>query len=455
MDNDPKVVIVGGGLAGALLATYLGRQDFDVEVYELRDDLRRAGAQGGRSINLALSHRGIEALRGVGLADEILRMAVPMRGRMIHAPSGDLSFQPYGKDAHHANHSLSRNGLNAALLEAASRSPRVKLYFRRKCIDADLHAPTATFLDLDTNGRSVIAADMILSADGAFSAVRAPMLKHPRFDFSQSYLEYGYKELTMPADDRGGWRLERNALHIWPRRSYMMIALPNLDGSFTCTLFWPYEGPVSFASVQSGSDISAVFQEHFADALPLMPTLMEDYARNPVGSLVTIRCAPWYVDDKVLLLGDAAHAIVPFYGQGMNAAFEDVLVLSESLARHRPHWETAFREVFESRKEHTDTLADLAIGNFVEMRDRTGSRWFRWKKKSEAFLARAAPWWYIPLYTMVSFSRTPYADAVRRARRQNFVAAGGVIVLLALILVVLCLCLRSTSPSFLIALSGG
>ncbi len=433
MAKSPKVVIVGGGLAGALLATYLGREDYDVEVYELRDDLRKATAAAGRSINLALSHRGIEALRGVGMADEILKMAVPMRGRMIHAPDGHLSFQPYGKDAHHANHSLSRNSLNAALLDSASRSPRVKLAFRHRCIDADLGIPAAHFIDLATDERRSATGDLLFSADGAFSAVRAPMQKQPRFDYSQTYLEYGYKELTIPPAESGGFRLEGNALHIWPRRSFMMIALPNLDGSFTCTLFWPFDGPVSFSGVRTPDEIAAIFHEHFADALPLMPSLAEDYARNPAGSLATVRCAPWHFEDKVMLLGDAAHAIVPFYGQGMNAAFEDVLVLSESLKRHRPDWRRAFAEVFQSRKRHTDTLADLAIGNFVEMRDKTGSKWFRWKKKGETALARLLPRWYVPLYTMVSFTRIPYAEAVRRSKAQNTIAVAGLgfLVLLA------------------------
>lgn len=445
MSKSPKVLIVGGGLAGALLATYLGREDYDVEVYELREDLRRADAAGGRSINLALSHRGIEALRGVGLADEILKLAVPMRGRMIHAPDGRLSFQAYGKDAHHVNHSLSRSGLNAALLASAAQSSRVELYFRHKCVNADLHKPSADFVDLATNEHKTVAGDLLFSADGAFSAVRAPMQRQPRFDYSQFYLEYGYKELTIPSSSTSGFQLEKNALHIWPRRSFMMIALPNIDGSFTCTLFWPYEGPVSFASVRTADEVDAVFRQHFADALPLMSSLHADYAENPVGSLATVRCGPWYFENKVMLLGDAAHAIVPFYGQGMNAAFEDVLVLCESLKRRRPDWGRAFAEVFEARKRHTDTLADLAIGNFVEMRDKTGSRLFRWKKKGETTLAKLFSAWYIPLYTMVSFTRIPYAEAVARARTQNRVAIVGLgFLLLLAIAVVVCVLVQWT-----------
>ena len=331
-------------------------------------------------INLALSHRGIEALRRVGLADHVLAGAVPMPGRMIHAIDGTLSFQPYGKDRSQSINSVLRGGLNAILLEAAA-SAGVRLHFHEKCVNVDVASGELQLLNTQTGDTQRVRAPVIFSADGAFSAVRAAMQHGDRFDYSQNYLEHGYKELAIPAADGGGFHIERNALHIWPRKSYMMIALPNADGSFTCTLFWPFVGPVGFDTVRSGSELMGVFEREFPDVIAHMPTLREDFFRNPTGSLVTIRCGPWYVDDRVCLLGDAAHAVVPFYGQGMNAAFEDVLVLDELMDNGGLGWGELFRTLYEHRKVHVDILADLAIENFVEMRDRTGSRSFLWKKR--------------------------------------------------------------------------
>jgi kynurenine 3-monooxygenase len=256
--------------------------------------------------------------------------------------------------------------------------------------------------------------------DGAFSAVRESMRrKINNFQYDESYLAHGYKELTIPPGPDGSWQIERNALHIWPRKSFMMIALPNPDGSFTCTLFWEFKGPRSFSTTKTDDEVRRFFDEEFPDAVPLMPTLLEDFKSNPAGSLVTIRCAPWYYGDKVCLLGDAAHAVVPFYGQGMNAAFEDCVVLDECLQKFPDSRERAFAEYFRSRKENVDALADLAVGNFIEMRDKTASRAFRSKKKLDHMLEAALPGMYLPLYTMVTFSRVPYATAARRARIQD------------------------------------
>jgi len=429
-----KIVIVGGGLAGSLLANSLARRGLEVDVYEMRGDIRKEDVGGGRSINLALSHRGIEALRRVGLADRVLASAVSMPGRMIHAVDGTLSFQPYGKDRSQAIHSVSRGGLNAILLDAAAYEG-VRLHFHEKCVNVDVDSGELEFLNTQTGTSQRVRSELIFSADGAFSAVRAAMQRRDRFDYSQHYLEHGYKELVIPAADGGGFRIERNALHIWPRRSYMMIALPNADGSFTCTLFWPFSGPVSFDAVQSESDLMRVFEREFSDAIPHMPALREDFFGNPTGSLVTIRCGPWYVHDRICLLGDAAHAVVPFYGQGMNAAFEDVLVLDELMEDNRRDWGDLCRTLYERRKSHVDVLSDLAIANFVEMRDYTGSRLFLWKKRVEKWLAKRLPGWYLPLYTMVTFTRIPYANAARRARRQDAaVVAGAVLVFFLLVL---------------------
>lgn len=436
MNSDQKFVIVGGGLGGALMAVYLGRAGYDVEVYELRADLRTTEVAGGRSINLALSHRGLCALERAGLVEEVLRTAIPMRGRMIHALDGHLAYQPYGKDRTQAIHSVSRAGLNIVLLNAAAKLPNVRLYFQHKCTRVDPDTGAVELVDTQSGKVTRVEGRVVVSADGAFSAVRRAMQKLDRFDYGQSYLAHGYKELTIPAGPGGSFALEKHALHIWPRGTFMMIALPNFDGSFTVTLFWPFEGPNSFGAIRTHESLLSFFERTFPDAVPLMPTLAEDYFANPTGSLVTIRSAPWSWEDRIVLLGDAAHAIVPFYGQGMNAAFEDVLVLDECLARQRDDRQRAFQEFFALRKEHTDALAELAVANFIEMRDHTGSRMFLFKKKAEKWLHKLFPRWYIPLYTLVTFTRTPYADAVRRARRQNctvLAMAGGLLMAAALI----------------------
>ena len=376
------------------------------------------------------------ALEPVGLKDEVLQQAVPMRGRMIHGLDGGLAFQSYGVSDAQAIHSVSRGGLNAILLSAAEKYPNVRLFFDHKCTDVDIDGRKAEFVDATTGQHKTVSADVIVSADGAFSAVRKAMQRGDRFDYRQDYLEHGYKELTIPPGPGGEFLLEKNALHIWPRRSFMMIALGNADASFTATLFWPFEGKNSFMAIRDRGDLERFFRAQFPDAAPLMPHFVEDYFGNPTGSLVTVRCFPWHVEDRVVLLGDAAHAVVPFYGQGMNAAFEDVLVLNQCMERCKPDWRLAFGEYERLRKPNADALADLAIGNFVEMRDKTGSKVFLMKKKGEKLLAKLLPGIYVPLYTMVSFTRTPYAEAVKRAKQQIrwLVAASTVGLLLVLIL---------------------
>jgi kynurenine 3-monooxygenase len=438
--EQPRVTIVGAGLAGPLLACSLGRAGYRVDLYEKRPDPRTTPQDAGRSINLALSVRGIEALREVGLADAVLRDAIPMRGRMIHDRTGRLTFQPYGKDDSESINSVSRAGLNVTLLNAAESHPSVRCHFGQRCTGIDLATATLELTDEATGERSRVAGERVVGADGVYSAVRAEMQKHERFDYSQEYLTHGYKELTIPPGPHGEHLLEKHALHIWPRHSFMMIALPNRDGSFTCTLFFPFDGPESFASLRTDDDVTCFFEDQFPDAVPLMPTLEEDFRNNPTGPLVTVRCRPWHVGGRVVLLGDACHAVVPFLGQGMNAAFEDCTVLSACLKRHSL-WEGAFRDFEARRKPHTDVLAGLCVDNFLEMRDRVSSRTFLLSKKTELFLHRLFPRWYLPLYTLVTFTRTPYADAVRRARRQDRVvqAVAGVLVVLILFVVYLLL----------------
>jgi len=408
-----KFILIGG-----LLAAYLGRRGYDVDLYERRADPREGNIVGGRSINLALSTRGIHALEQLGIADEVLRHAIPMRGRMIHDKSGDLHFAPYDVDPTKCINSIGRAALNTTVIEAAQRYSNVRVHFNHRCTDADLDTPT---VELETeNGQLTAQGDAVIGLDGAFSAVRQSMQRRMgTFQYDESYLAHGYKELTIPPGPDGSWRMEKNALHIWPRKSFMMIALPNPDGSFTCTLFWEFEGPRSFATTKTDDDVRRFFDEEFPDAVALMPTLLEDFKQNPTGSLVTIRCAPWFYQDKVALVGDAAHAVVPFYGQGMNAAFEDCVVLDDCLEKFQDNRERAFSEYCVKRKENTDALADLAIGNFIEMRDKTASRAFRAKKKLDQLLEASLPGIYLPLYTMVTFTRIPYAEAARRARLQD------------------------------------
>jgi kynurenine 3-monooxygenase len=432
-----KFTLIGSGLAGGLLAAYLGRRGYDVDLYERRADPRAGNFVGGRSINLALSTRGIHALAQLGIADDVLQYAIPMRGRMIHDKSGALHFAPYDVDPNKHINSIGRAALNTAVIEAAQRYPNVRVHFNHRCTDIDPDSATAELVntETDSNGSSVVAgvspaiakhqiieasADAVIGVDGAFSAVRQSMQRQIKgFEHDESYLAHGYKELTIPPAPDGSWRMEKEALHIWPRKSFMMIALPNPDGSFTCTLFWEFEGPRSFASTKTDDDVRRFFAEEFPDAVPLMPKLLEEFRSNPTGSLVTIRCAPWSHKDKVALVGDAAHAVVPFYGQGMNAAFEDCVVLDECLAEFPDNRERAFAEYFARRKENADALADLAVDNFIEMRDKTASRKFRAKKKLDHLLEAALPGVYLPLYTMVTFTRIPYAEAARRARRQD------------------------------------
>lgn len=435
--ESPKFVIIGGGPAGALLANYLGKGGYEVDVYEMRDDLRTAEVGRGKSINLALSYRGLCAMKPVGLTEEVMRLAVPMRGRMIHSVHGDVAFQSYGVEDSQAINSVSRSGLNVALLHAAAQYPSVRLHFNAKCNDIRLNSGEVTIIDTKSGAVSNVRGDIVASADGAFSTVRRAMQKMDRFNYSQIYLEHGYKELTIPPARTGEFALNKNALHIWPRRSFMMIALPNSDASFTCTLFWPFEGRYSFAAIRTEKDLHELFEKQFPDTLSLMPSLAEDYFANPVGSMVTMRCSPWHVDDRVVLLGDACHAVVPFYGQGMNAAFEDVLVLSECMDQHRPDWRRVFKTYEASRKPNTDALADLAVANFIEMRDHTGSRLFLLKKKWQKLLGKLFPSWYVPLYTLVTFTRTPYAEAVVKARRQNRIVVSIVCVVLALVILIL------------------
>src|SRR5688572_6516580 len=414
-----NATIVGAGLVGSLLSLYLAKKGYNVNIHERRPDMRKADIGGGRSINLALSDRGWRALEGIGIGEDIRKVGIPMYKRVMHDAKGNLTSQPYGKEGQ-GIYSVSRGGLNMALMDLAEKQPNLKLHFNQQLTNLDLKTNTLEFHNPETNAESKVSADVIFGADGAFSAVRGVLQKTERFEYSQSYLEYGYKELNIAPAADGAWQLEKNALHIWPRGQYMMIALPNLDGSFTCTMFFPYEGEHSFSALKTEEQVMQFFQQVFPDAVPLMPTLLEDYFRNPTGALVTVKCFPWSYEDKVLLIGDAAHAIVPFYGQGMNAGFEDCTIFNELLESHGNDWEMLFKTFEKVRKPSADAIADLAVENFVEMRDKVADPEFLLQKKIEAKINAMYPQQWIPLYTMVTFSPDiSYATALKNGRKQE------------------------------------
>jgi len=406
-----KNTVIGAGLVGSLLSIYLAKRGADVHVYERRPDMRTAQVVAGRSINLALSDRGLRALRGVGIEQDIKDISIPMHGRMVHDVEGNTNFQPYGKEGQSIL-SVSRGELNRKLMTLAESLPNVTLHFDQRCVGVDLDRATANFVNDATTQTSTATADRIYGTDGAFSALRGRMQMSDRFDYSQQYLGHGYKELTIPPAADGGFRLEKHCLHIWPRGNYMLIALPNLDGSFTCTLFFPFEGEVSFASLQTPTQVEQFFGSVFPDAMAQMPTLIEDYFANPTSSLVIIRCAPWHYKDKACLLGDAAHAIVPFYGQGMNAGFEDCTMF-DALADELWDDKTELFEQFSAlRKPDADAIADLALRNFIEMRDLVADPDFLLRKKIEKALNEKFPTRWIPLYSMVTFSHMRYSEAL-------------------------------------------
>ncbi|WP_187262875.1 FAD-dependent oxidoreductase [Pontibacter beigongshangensis] len=422
MTERKNIAIIGAGLVGSLLSLYLAKRGHTIDLYERRPDQRKFAEGGGRSINLALSDRGWRALRGIGIEEEVRRVAVPMHGRMMHDEQGKLSFLPYGKEGQFI-YSVSRAGLNVALINLAEQQQNISLHFNRQLIDLDVRKNELHLHNKAKEEVEKIKPDILFGADGAYSAVRGEMHKRELYDYSQSYLEYGYKELTIPPAADGGWLLEKNALHIWPRGNYMMIALPNIDGSFTCTLFFPHKGELSFESIKNQNHLFKFFLDNFADAVPLMPDLAQEYFANPIGSLVTIKCFPWSYDGRAMLIGDAAHAVVPFYGQGMNAGFEDITVLDQLLDNFDGNWQKLFETFEQERKPDADAIADLAVLNFIEMRDKVADPRFLLRKKIEANINEQYPDKWIPLYSMVTFSDLPYSYALETGRKQDEIMA--------------------------------
>jgi kynurenine 3-monooxygenase len=431
------ILIVGAGLVGSLAAVYMARRGFNVDVYERRPDMRKVGISVGRSINLNISCRGIEALKRIGIADEVLAEVVPMMGRMMHARDGALTYQPYGKDDSEFGNSISRGGLNKVLMDIAEETGTVNFHFNMKADNADFDSNTMTFTDEDGN-KIEVRASVIIGTDGAASAVRREMLKLDGYESTVEALDYGYKELYIAPNADGGFKIEKNALHIWPRGTYMLIALPNFDGSFTVTLFLPYKGDVSFEKLTSAEAVRDFFHEHFHDATELMPDLVETFMSNPTGHMETVKCFPWNVGGHCVLMGDAAHGVVPFFGQGMNCGFEDLTIFEECIVDHlanggslyverrmrdeadqqrkpgrlqlegESNWQRLFEDFAKRRKENCDAIADMAVENFIEMRDKVGDPKFLLAKAVEKVLEKRFPGRYVSRYSLVTFTNVPY-----------------------------------------------
>lgn len=415
MTHKKHITIVGAGLVGSLLAILLQKRGYQVNVYERRPDLRKEKLRAGKSINLALSDRGWRPLVNAGIEEELNALIIPMAGRMMHDLEGNLSFQPYGQEGQSIK-SISRAGLNALLMNTAE-SLGARFYFKYKCTDIDFERTVAYVENNDTSFD--IHSDVIIGADGAFSAVRTAMQKTDRFNYSQEYISHGYKELNFPPTTTGDFALEKNALHIWPRKDFMLIALPNKDKSFTVTLFLPFEGDTSFASLNTDEKIQAFFSREFGDVLNIMPNLISDFKENPAASLVTIKSYPW-VRQNVCILGDAAHAVVPFYGQGMICGFEDCYVLSGLLDKHADNWQATLAEFNRQRKPDADAIAALAVENFVVMRDKVADENFLIRKQIETHLNKLYPDRWIPLYSMVTFSPDiRYSEALKIGKKQE------------------------------------
>ena len=411
------ITIVGAGLVGSLCAVYMSKRGHKVTIYERRNDLRSEIITAGKSINLALSERGWTALKKVGIDKQVMKISIPMYKRIMHDEKGALSEQAYGNE-NQAIYSVSRAQLNVLLMEMAEKEGAV-LEFNQKCIDIDLENAKATFQEINTTNKQTVSADLVIGADGAFSEVRNQMVAKNKQEYSYNEIDHDYKELLIPAGENGVHLLDKNALHIWPRGNFMLIALANLDGSFTCTLFAPKTGEDSFEDLNSKEEVENYFKKVFPDFTEMTPNLFEQWERNPTSSLGIVRTYPWHIKDTILLIGDAAHATVPFYGQGMNAGFEDCRILDELLDKHEDNFETCFDEYSKSRKPNADGVQDLSMQNFVVMRDKTADPKFLLQKKIEKKFANLYPEKWTPLYSMVSFTNTPYADAWKIGMKQE------------------------------------
>ncbi|WP_299106480.1 NAD(P)/FAD-dependent oxidoreductase [uncultured Winogradskyella sp.] len=423
MKKQQNILIIGAGLCGSLLALRLGQRGYNVNVYEMRPDLRTTDISAGRSINLAFSDRGNKAMKLVGIEDKVKELCIPMNGRMIHDKEGNTFLSNYsGRDYEYIN-SISRGELNGLLLDEAEKHDNVSIHFNKKCNSVDFENTTATFQDYNSKEEFIEDADCIIATDGAGSALRKSYYlgKKFLFSFSQDYLSHGYKELTFLPKEDGSYKTYKNALHIWPRSSFMLIALPNLDGSFTVTLFLSYsEGEYNFNNLTTPELVTEFFQKEFPDALEIMPNLVDDFFANPTAALGTVKCSPWHYKGNTLLMGDSAHAIVPFYGQGMNASFEDVVEFDKVLDQNLDNWEATFEAYEKNRKKDTDAIADLAIDNFHEMKGHVANPIFQEKRKIEMALEKEFPNAYSSKYSLVTFNENiGYRQAMLRGRAQD------------------------------------
>ncbi len=415
MQTPQKIAIVGSGLVGSLLAIYLKKAGHTVHVYDRSPDIRKIEFS-GRSINLAMSDRGWKALDEAGIGDEIREIAIPMNKRAIHLLDS-LYFQYYGSNGENI-YSISRGVLNRKMIDLAEKAG-AEFHFEEKIWDVSLADATLHIGETERGEWKAVKYDKIFGADGAFSRIRHKMQRQSMFNYSQEFLNIGYKELNIPAHSDESHKLDKNSLHIWPRGEYMLIALPNLDDSFTCTLFMPFEGENSFESLKTKQEVEAFFLKNLPDTINVIPKLSEDFFKNPTSTLVTMKCFPWTFEDKTALIGDACHAIVPFYGHGMNAGFEDISVLNELMSQHKDDWKTIFSEYEKSRKPNADAIAELSYRNFMEMSTKTADATFLLQKKIEKHFSEKYPDKWIPLYSRVTFSDRPYSEALALGNRQN------------------------------------
>jgi kynurenine 3-monooxygenase len=415
MQTPQKIAVVGSGLVGSLLAIYLRKAGHIVHVYDRSPDIRQIEFS-GRSINLAMSNRGWKALDGVGVGDAVREIAIPMDKRAIHLVD-KLNFQPYGNEGE-AIYSISRGLLNRKMIDLAEAAG-AEFFFEQRIWDVTLADATLHIGETERGAWQEKKYDMVFGADGAFSRIRHRMQRQSMFDYSQEFLKIGYKELNIPANPDGTHKLDPNSFHIWPRGEYMLIALPNLDGSFTCTLFMPFEGENSLEQLKDIKLVEEFFAKNFPDSIDVIPKLAEDFFKNPTSTLVTMKCFPWTYEDKIALIGDACHAIVPFYGQGMNAGFEDISILNEMIERYGDDWKTVLSEYQKSRKPNADAIAELSYRNFMEMSTKTADEKFLLQKKIEKLFSDKHPDKWIPLYSRVTFSDRPYAEALAIGDYQN------------------------------------
>ncbi len=419
MSKEKSAIIVGAGLVGSLWAVYLSKAGYKVTIYERRSDIRLAEISAGKSINLALSTRGWTALDTVGVGDKIRDLAIPMTGRIMHSEEGELSYQPYGKEGQ-AIYSISRGGVNARMMDIAEKDGGAKIYYNHQCNGVDLEEGKVRILNLETKETIEDQADVVFACDGAFSAIRYKgMQKLDRFDFSQDFIDDGYREILLPANEDGSYKMDKNALHIWPRGRFMLIALANEDGSFTCTLFMPYDGGEnSFNSLDSKEKVDRFFKETFPDFYKMMPDIADAWEDHPLSSLAIMRSYPWH-HGKTAMMGDAAHATVPFYGQGMNGGFEDCSVMWRLMQKHNEDWEKVFEEYSIERKPDGDALQDLSLYNYRVMRDSVSDPMFLLRKKIEAKFSKMYPDKWLPLYSQVTFSNIRYSEAIANGKAQS------------------------------------